>query len=63
MPKVTVKAANLFTSLGKHFAGDVVELPQKEIDAINKINDGAFEAQKPAKKPAAKKASNAKSVK
>tara|TARA_B100000085_G_C18196173_1_gene371671 strand:- start:197 stop:451 length:255 start_codon:yes stop_codon:yes gene_type:complete len=58
MVKVTINKNGLFTSMGKHKAGDVVDIPQSEIDAIEKINAGAInapKASKPAKKTTAKK--------
>ena len=58
MTKATVTVANVFTSAGKFFKGDVVDLPDSEIKLINEIRAGALEAEKPAAKakaPAKKK--------
>jgi len=58
MTKATVTVANVFTSAGKFSKGDVVDLPDSEIKAINEIRGGALEAEKPATKvkaPAKKK--------
>ena len=38
MTKATVTVANVFTSAGKFFKGDVVDLPADEIKAINEIS-------------------------
>ena len=57
MTKATVTVANVFTSAGKFFKGDVIDLPADEIKAINEIRAGALEAEKPvakAKAPAKK---------
>ena len=50
MTKATVTVANVFTSAGKFFKGDVVDLPDSEIKLINEIRAGALEAEKPAAK-------------
>ena len=50
MTKATVTVANVFTSAGKFFKGDVVNLPADEIKAINEIRAGALEAEKPVAK-------------
>lgn len=50
MAKATVNKNGLFTSLGKHKAGDVINITQVEIDAIEELNPGALSAEKPAKK-------------
>jgi len=61
MTKATVTVANVFTSAGKFFKGDVVDLPDSEIKLINEIRAGALEAEKKplfakkAKAPAKKK--------
>ena len=58
MTKATVTVANVFTSAGKFFKGDVVDLPDSEIKIINEIRAGALEAEKSAAKakaPAKKK--------
>jgi hypothetical protein len=61
MTKATVTVANVFTSAGKFFKGDVVDLPESEIKLINEIRAGALEAEKKplfakkAKAPAKKK--------
>ena len=58
MTKATVTVANVFTSAGKFSKGDVVDLPDSEIKAINEIRAGALEAEKPVAKvkaPAKKK--------
>ena len=58
MTKATVTVANVFTSAGKFFKGDVVDLPDSEIKLINEIRAGALEAEKRAAKikaPAKKK--------
>jgi len=61
MTKATVTVANVFTSAGKFFKGDVVDLPDSEIKIINEIRAGALEAEKKpmfakkAKAPAKKK--------
>ena len=58
MTRATVTVANVFTSAGKFFKGDVVDLPADEIKAINEIRSGALEAEKPvakAKAPAKRK--------
>jgi hypothetical protein len=40
MAKATVMTPNVFTSAGKFFEGDVVELSDKEIKEINAIRKG-----------------------
>ena len=58
MTKATVTVANVFTSAGKFFKGDVVDLSDSEIKIINEIRAGALEAEKPvakAKTPAKRK--------
>jgi hypothetical protein len=46
MTKATVIAANVFTSAGKFFKGDVIDLPDDEIEVINGIRAGALEVEK-----------------
>ena len=43
MAKATVMTSNVFTSAGKFFEGDVVELSDKEIKEINAIRKGTLE--------------------
>ena len=43
MAKATVMTPNVFTSAGKFFKGDVVELSDKEVKEINAIRKGTLE--------------------
>ena len=40
MAKVTVKVSNIFTSAGKHVEGDIIDLPDAEVKAINASRKG-----------------------
>jgi len=59
MTKATVTVANVFTSAGKFFKGDVIDLPADEIKAINEIRAGALEAKSQWQKPKRQQRENA----
>ena len=62
--KAKVIVSNVFTSAGKAFKGDIVDLPQAEIDEINNIRKSfdVEEAPKPKAKSKAKAKKNEQSV-
>ena len=52
MAKVTVKVSNIFTSAGKHVEGDIIDLPDAEVKAINSSRKGALQGETVLKKAA-----------